>query len=322
MLQPDAQTQRVESMSLSMSQPHDDKTQQVVQQPRKFKTFDFPEGFVLPKTIYYVTGLESSGTNLVSDIIAKALQVKYKRGKGLLKKGKEKKDIWVHHLSLPAGRDCERVPVPYNLTTLLPGFCYGGRGGSFDPQNADLCRVLGKDAKVPMFEDGTQFTKNRIFTDIIGTKEWWESLGVEFKVIIILRDTSMARIGRRKHKYCLNETLLLNEEEFGKDIIRRAIEKYIMPEEDDDADTRIRRRLSSTSHSETATLPMGNGVVLLSFESLVQLKDTYVKMIYKALDIESNYMPLICDANARYVEGYNKTAQEFSRGANKIIKSC
>lgn len=182
---------------------------------------------------------------------------------------------------------------------------------------------MAKDAGVPTFKDGTLFTKPRVFSDIIGTKEWWESLGVEFKVIIILRDTTIARIGRRKHKYCLNETLLLNEEAYGTDIIQRAIEKYIMPEDEvgDDADG-IRRRLSSASDSVTATLPMGNNVVLVSFESLIRLKDTYVKMIYKALDIETDYMPLICDANARYVEGYNATAQDFNRGANKLIKSC
>lgn len=81
-------------------------TQQVVNASRKIKTFDWPEGFVLPKTIYLVTGLESVGSNLISDILAEVFQVKYHHtefSKHPNSKGKNK-DIWVQHISLPSVR--------------------------------------------------------------------------------------------------------------------------------------------------------------------------------------------------------------------------
>jgi hypothetical protein len=50
-----------------------------------------------------------------------------------------------------------------------------------------------------------------------------------------------------------------------------------------------------------SSLPNGNNVVLVSYESLMMLKEPYVKMLYEALGIESNYMPSIRDGNLKYV---------------------
>jgi hypothetical protein len=74
---------------------------------KKIKHFDsMPPAFTFPKKIYLVTGLESSGTNFVSMVIAKALGLEgyqdqvvgpIKRKYGPFRKD----DVWVQHLSLP-----------------------------------------------------------------------------------------------------------------------------------------------------------------------------------------------------------------------------
>jgi len=250
---------------------------------------------------------------------------------------------------------------------LPPGQCKIG-GNQFpdktvQPRFKDVCIKIGADAKIPM-NDGTPIYAKRMFVDIVGNKEWWESLGVEVVTVVLVRDQNIARIGRRKHDYCNDEALLMNEERFGRDIIARAINKYIL-EEDDDVDIetgnikRRRRRLTESTYQEwyeetfwtepisngesgnatttttttrrrrlsapAAALPSGNNVFIMSMETLLHLKEVYIKMFYKALGIESDYMPLICDSNERYVNGYNGTAKaswEIRQGGNKIVDHC
>ena len=57
---------------------------------------------------------------------------------------------------------------------------------------------------------------------------------------------------------------------------------------------RNRRRLSA--------LPSRNGVVVFSYETMVKLGGTYVKVLYDALGIESNYIPDdIRNSNQKYL---------------------
>jgi len=52
------------------------------------------------------------------------------------------------------------------------------------------------------------------------------------------------------------------------------------------------------------SLPMGNNVVLVSYETLMLLKDPYVDVLYQSLGIESNHRPHIKDGNTKYVPSY------------------
>jgi len=64
----------------------------------------------------------------------------------------------------------------------------------------------------------------------------------------------------------------------------------------DDDDDDEHRKLSST-------LPSGNNVFLVSYESIIKLQGLYIQMMYKALGIESDYdyMPDIHDGNKKYI---------------------
>ncbi len=66
-----------------------------------------------------------------------------------------------------------------------------------------------------------------------------------------------------------------------------------------------RRRLEMKS----ALIPNNNRVVLVSYETLMSLKDPYIKTLYKQLDIESDFIPEVKDGNAKYV----KKAEEINR---------
>lgn len=190
------------------------------------KDFEIPSG-LLPKKLYLVVGLESSGTNFVADILAKALKSTYTHD--YFGKRQRGKNFWIQHMSLPSGPSCEKFPVPHLQKAMMPGACSDWNPNELVP----TCRKLAEDAGIEQFKGRPVYNK-RHFLDISFNKEWYESLGVEVVTIIVIRDQNVARIGRIKNKYCRNETLMLQEEAFGTEIINRAINKYIMGEDDDD----------------------------------------------------------------------------------------
>jgi len=66
-----------------------------------------------------------------------------------------------------------------------------------------------------------------------------------------------------------------------------------------------RRKLGSLLEENVEALssfmPSKNRVVLVSYESLMTLQAPYIKMLFKQLGIESDYMPTVKDGNAKYV---------------------
>ena len=127
--------------------------------------------------------------------------------------------------------------------------------------------------------------------------------------IIVVRDPTISLKSRKKH--CADPKLAAKEEEAGTDIIIDAINKYILENDEDRLVTsktypmwhaknlignrHLRRALSSTG------LPSGQNVVLVSYESIMKLREVYVQILYKTLGIESDYQPIFMDGNAKYV---------------------
>jgi hypothetical protein len=50
-------------------------------------------------------------------------------------------------------------------------------------------------------------------------------------------------------------------------------------------------------------------VVLVSYESLLKLEGLYIKMLYHALGIESDYMPEISDGNLKHIKDRPKESK-------------
>jgi hypothetical protein len=147
--------------------------------------------------------------------------------------------------------------------------------------------------------------------DIVTHKEWYDAHGVEQYFIIVVRDKNISHKARSKN-HCRQPRLVEEEEEVGRDIIIDAINKYIL--KTNQTGKKVTRETYDFWHASTfqsthgvgrklamSSLPSGNNVVLVSYESLLMLKEPYVQMLYETLGIESNYMPSIKDGNLKYV---------------------
>ena len=66
-------------------------------------------------------------------------------------------------------------------------------------------------------------------------------------------------------------------------------------------------------------LPFGDNVVVVSYESLLKLKSTYIEMLYDVLGIDSNYVPTFRNGNAKYLphERVNGAKKPTNRLRNK-----
>ncbi|VEU33741.1 unnamed protein product [Pseudo-nitzschia multistriata] len=278
---------------------------------------------MFPKKIFSVIGLESSGTTFVSRMIARALGVELIEGSRPNRLALERtSDIQVQHFSLPWGAGCQKFPTQVIQNVVLPAECsvplvYST--SSYTELKLE-CLKMAREAGIQVGYNRLIYP-TRYLLDIVSSKEWYKSRGIDQIFIIVVRDHTVSQRARVKH--CKNETLLKEEEKTGTDIITRAINKYILKS----------RRLSISSldslfgdispkamnatndyhrgheHrklSLTAPLQGDNGVVLVSYESLNQLGDVYVKLLYETLGIESDTMPTIEDGNTKYIKNKSK----------------
>lgn len=209
------------------------------------------------------------------------------------------------------GSTCQAHPRHLIQNVVLPGRC----SKPYDLLSP-ACKDMVRDANMTL--NGKNIYPERYNLDIVASKEWYESKGVEQVFVIVLRDQSISAESRLGH--CNNQILKEEEEEIGTEIIIRAINKYVMgggrrlsassyeswykeifSEETNDIDDND-NNLENGRHRKLSALPSGNNVFLVSYESLLKLKEVYVKMMYDALDIESDYMPAFKDGNAKYVK--------------------
>jgi len=237
----------------------------------------------------------------MTDVLAKALGVqgKYREGSFSNNPGINDDGVQVQHFSLPWGSVCQDHPKQIIQKVVLPFPCEG----TYQSMH-DSCKEWARDAKMDDHRDKPIYPA-RYFLDIIASKEFYESKGIEQVFVIVLRDRNISFTSRKGH--CSMTNLREAEEEIGTDIIIRAINKYILKVTDhrklsealwgeygNDHGDGERRRLASS-------LPSGDNVFLVSYESLLKLKETYIGMIYDALGIESDYMPTFKDGNQKYV---------------------
>ena len=266
---------------------------------------------ILPKRIYSIIGLESSGTQFVSRVIRDALHLQayregsYPYGNAL----NEAKEVQVQHFSLPWGSTCQQDPHVSIVDVVLPSQC-------FRKENIyqEECDRMGQE----LWGTSTESLRypNRYMLDIESHKEFYDSLGVEQYFIIMIRDSSISHKARSRD-HCKEPSLVRKEEEIGRDIIIDAINKYIL-QSDKTGEKKVtkenydywrastfsgihRRLARGRKMGFNSVIPNGNNVVLVSYETLMMLKEPYIKMMFEALDIHSDYVPSIRDGNVKYV---------------------
>lgn len=266
---------------------------------------------ILPKRIYSIIGLESSGTQFVSRMIRDALHLQAYR-EGSFPYGhvsNEAKEVQVQHFSLPWGSTCQQDPHVPIVDVVLPSQCVRKEN-----LHEEECDRMGQE----LWGTSTSSLRypNRYMLDIESHKEFYDLLGVEQYFIIMVRDSSISHKARSRD-HCQNPTLVRKEEEVGRDIIIDAINKYIL-QSDKTGKKKVtkenydywrastfkgihRRMAHGRKLRFNSVIPNGNNVVLVSYETLMMLKEPYIKMMFEALDIHSDYVPSIRDGNAKYV---------------------
>lgn len=284
---------------------------------------------ILPKRIYTVVGLESSGTTFTAEVIKNGLNIRKRREGHLLYRhdsqdkivindktvidfDMEQEDIQTQHFSLPWGSSCseregEETPI---VDVVLPTQC----SRDHNEEEVQRCcndmandlfgfRPNGKRVKYPP----------RYNLDIVSHKEWYDRYGVDQWMVIVLRDHDIS-IAARSRSHCADKERLLEEQQAGRDIIIDAINKYILGEDErkvtretykfwyaknfqnQDGVRGGGRRLQAMT-----SLPSKNRVVLVSYESMMELGQVYIKMLYDTLGIETDFVPEVRNGNSKYV---------------------
>lgn len=240
-------------------------------------------------------------------------------------KSQEVTQYWteVQHVSLPwGGTNCRHDPRKNVVPVIYPAVCtklmrdrmraihQGGnlaanalKGGPFVPNyhSESLLRTY----RLPMNSTGFQFFEEcrnmtqdqweypqRYSLNVTSHLDWYLSQGIDARVVIIMRDSTISRRARQEH--CTDLGILSQEEELGREILQHAIRRYIVPSSfKSDDEKRHRRHLLETSED--------GRVVLVSYELLNQLKGDYIKMMYHKLGIQSTFEPRWADGNIKHV---------------------
>jgi len=282
-----------------------------------------PSYSILPKKIYSVIGLESSGTQFVSKIIEDALKTgPYREGsmpcketctddsylcrnmKKISKKHHclENSDVQVQHFSLPWGGTCHENPNPPIVDVVLPQQCTRDQD---DPIEIEQCNAMATDIWGFQLNGKPMEYPIRYQLDITSHKKWYDDHGVEQFFVIVVRDDTISFAAR--HSHCNSTELRQQEEDVGTDLIVDAINAFMLPNEGEKMTSKEFTHWVAKQYQDNhgrrmlSALPSRDNVVVVSYESLVKLGVTYVKMLFNVLGIESDDIPDIHDSNKKYL---------------------
>ena len=226
----------------------------------------------IPKRLIAVFGLESSGTTFVQKTLAAALRA------NLYYEGVEyhtaNRDIRIQHFSLPTGvfqKDSPNLsqqflPLPL-VPVHVPGQC---RKSPSVPESTvqsspKKCHLLFGRHKVDSVE--------RYFVNITSHIQFYQKRGVQATAVLVVRDPAMHFKGITRTHCNGNQTAAYEQYQTGRALLQEAMERIDDPQ----------------------------SLVIVSYETLLTLKQVYVKQLYQALGIDSNYSPSMTNGNLAYV---------------------
>jgi hypothetical protein len=263
-----------------------------------------PAYSILPKKIISVIGLESSGTQFVSKIFEDALNTgPYREGslpcketcadeslecekKHFLAKPHacvENSDVQIQHFSLPWGADCITRPDPPVVDVILPQQCSRAQT---DPNEIQQCNQMAADLWGIQLNGKAMEYPHRYQLDITTHKKWYDAQGVEQIFVIVMRDNTISYAAREFH--CPDPDRRKQEDEVGLKIIINAINTFILKDNDEKVSTESFTHWAADQDEDKgkrrlSAVPARDNVVVVSYESLIKLGGTYVKMLYATL---------------------------------------
>ena len=230
---------------------------------------------ILPRRLFLIYGLESSGTTFTAKTIAKAVGIPKERMEGDRMETKEGR-TQVHHISLPLGWEFQVnysqpipiVPVFYPLKCqvepMFPKRPPVLQNSAEVENNRNACRqVIGDKAKAG---------SRRFFVNITSNIRWYRERGVRVYPIMVVRDLMLHFQGIVKSQggHCSDEKAAYQQYEQGRAIMLETIEKGLNP-------------------------------LILSYEAILTLQGPYLNRIYRQLGIATNHTAGFRNGNTKYV---------------------
>jgi hypothetical protein len=257
-----------------------------------------PNTSILPKKSIIVVGLERFGGAFFSTVLAKAVST-------------NGEDVEIQHISLPHGLTCvEKNEINATVVdAMVPSDCFRYENKKLNENKLkDIDSLIAKKCQneVHISEEnnikghqwscgakcgvgqlnGFALYPDKFYVNITNHIEWYLSRGVDAKVVFLLRDRTISnKEKRRDHSHCNlpQEEADAEGDVIALQIIKEAYRKY----------GKIGTSLSARSDNEK--------VMLVSYEGLMQLRQSYLFGIYRSLGINSNYVPDFVDENMKYV---------------------
>lgn len=273
------------------------------QAPRQLKMFvekpsrnnwTEPENFqLLPKRLLTVFGLESSGTTLIAETLAKAVGADViELFQGLMyRTNKHGERIAIQHISQPwgffhdEGLDNQTVVA---IEVLPPYEC--AVWPHYFPH--DIQETCNKAKPHPKCLQETGLRKRvilpqRFMVNITSHIQWYLERNVEATAVIVVRDDYAHLHGKlRIHNDEMNHAMV--EDERAKEFIVEAMQKL--------------ESLPKNGHAPQ--------IILLSYETLMSLREPYLFDLYKRLGINSTLSPVLENGNKKYIVPPNGTSNE------------
>jgi hypothetical protein len=240
-----------------------------------------PVSKVLPRRLFLIYGLESSGTTFTAKTIALALGIEPAKARSDFLETEDKRDH-VQHISLPWGaimpgqwgystRYSEPLPM---LPVFYPKPCqmnpiYALKNGK--PQGPQL---RGPPKMCQDFMDDQVLTRPlRFFVNMTTHITWYRERGVLVYPIMVVRDPGlhMKGITDRRTGHATNDPAAYGQYEMGRAIMVETIEKGLNP-------------------------------IIISYETMLTLQRPYLCQLYETLGIETNFLPTFKNGNTKYLK--------------------
>ena len=240
------------------------------------RNYGNPKVSFLPKKLITVVGLEGSGGAFLATTLGEVVSTD--------------DEYRLQHISLPYGWSCESSASEINanvVDALVPEECFRYEHilKDHDPLSTRKCKdevhISDESSKWRCGAkcgegqlSGLALYPDRFYVNITSHIQWYLRRGVDVKVILVLRDKTISNKEKLRNHHCyLPPEVVDIEDDTAMEIMREAYEKY--GEE--------------------------GRVMVVSYEGLMQFKQSYLYGIYKSLGIESMYVPDFVDDNRLYV---------------------
>lgn len=241
-----------------------------------------PNASFLPKKLITVVGLEGSGGAFLSTALGEAVA--------------SDGDYRLQHISLPHGWTCESSEsrIKANIVdALVPEECFYYehklKDLDLEPLNPRKCmeevRISeNNDGKNSKWNCGAKCGEGQLsglalypdsfYLNITSHIMWYMMRGVDVKVLLLLRDKTISNKEKLRTHHCnIPPEAADVEDDTAMKIMREAYQKYGEDER----------------------------VMVVSYEGLMQFKQSYLLGIYKSLGIESTSIPDFVDGNRMFV---------------------